>query len=226
MSIFRTLVVVISVTVGCTTSDTGPEPEPVDAGVEPDCFFGDPNEEPVAELVHRIGIGADLLLEGGDVDMILPPQGGKVILVGVRAKNINLCAVGVSAAVRDTCDGGLLSREGREIALVAADDGWAYPVNPDLLDNYANVAMCPNRASSRDIDGYPYQIEVRLTDQLTRKNVLVTMSIVPRCNEANVLQECECTCDNEYELGRDCTIRYDDSNDVPPGECPVVEDGQ
>jgi hypothetical protein len=219
------VVILIALATSCTSSDTGPEP--VDAGVEPpvECFFGDPSEEPVAELVHRVGIGAELLTEGGDVDMILPPQGGKVILVGVRAKNVNLCAVGVSAAVRDTCDGGLLTREGRGISLVAGDDGWAYPANPDLLDNYANVAMCPNRASSRDIDGYPYEIEVRLTDQLTRKNVLLTMGIVPRCNEANVLAECECTCDNEYELGIDCSVPFDDSNDVLPGECPI-DDGQ
>jgi hypothetical protein len=218
------------------------EPPVVDAGPEAGCagFFGDEDAEPVVELYQRTLDGGIVpIAEGGEVPLILPPQGGKVILVGVRAKNVDLCALSITAAVHDECtavDGGfgrIVGREGRPLHLEAADDGWAYPIAPDTLTNWANVPMCPNTAFPRDMDGEPYLLRIRIVDGSVtpRRTALAEAHITPVCAEPRNLAECQCQCDKDYVLGQQCGDDADggrgddgDVDDPPPGTCPRPPD--
>src|SRR5687767_14346260 len=72
-----------------------------DSGI---CVVGDLSAEPEVELVYRtVGGTMEALGDGTAVPLQTPPQGGKVIYVGVRVKNVDLCGASLQAAVRDPC---------------------------------------------------------------------------------------------------------------------------
>lgn len=209
------------------------EPPPkTDAGPV-ECFFGTRGAEPEMELLLRtVDGGVDVLDEGDDVPLILPPQGGKVILVGFRARNVDLCDLATRASVHDSCTategnaGRVVGLEGRPIRLIPGDDGWAYPEKPETLTNWANVPMCPNNAFTRDLDGQPYMLRLRMIELGTGRATTIERTIVPVCAEPEALAECECTCDADYFLGADCAAdggpgADGDADDPAPGECPV-----
>ncbi len=59
-----------------------------------ECFYGDESAAPEGELVYRtVDEQMATLQDGQEVPMILPPQGGKVILVGARVRNMDLCSL-------------------------------------------------------------------------------------------------------------------------------------
>ena len=118
------------------------------------CYVGDPAAAPEVELIYRNIDGTmGTLDESGRVPMILPPQGGKVFLVGVRARNIDICGVRLHAALRDQCSGRIVGAERRPIFLGADGTGWAVPRQPHELSDYANVPACPSFGTDRDVDG-------------------------------------------------------------------------
>lgn len=206
-----------------------PAPEP-DAGV--DCFVGDPDQAPEMQLVYRTALGemADLM-EGANVPLIVPPQGGMVVIIGARMRNVNICGMQMSALLRDTCTDRILGREGRPIFLERSADGWAVPIEPSRLDNYVNINACPNLVSSRDLDEEPYRVELRAVNLAAELEMTSQMSITAVCGEPNAERLCECQCDADYVLGRDdCyaidagTALWQPDPDVPPGTCPDIVD--
>lgn len=199
-------------------------------GEEPDCIIGDPDAEADIALVLRT-IDGDVvdLVDGGEVPLILPPQGGKVTLIGVRARNIT-CRALMNAGLFDDCANTFIGRDARPIELEAsaADDGFGMPVFPETLQNYANIPVCPTFASQRDGDGQPYRLELRLTEsrrageEAPRTHVL-SATVTPVCAEADIESDCRCECDAGFvlEVPREeqCPTIHDD--DLPAGECPV-----
>lgn len=177
-----------------------------DAG-EPCDFVGDRAAQPEIELRMLDAAGvASAISDGARVPLILPPQGGKVILASVRARNLCADVVQLRAWVRDgaTDTSPIVGLEGRPVTLVAQGDGWAYPSEPTEIASYANIPLCPNASSSRDIHEQPYQLTVRVTDAEKRvgeKSVIVT----PFCAEAQYEAECRCTCKQGYVLGSSCS---------------------
>ena len=208
------------------------EPPQPDAGPT-ECYFGERGAAPEMELAYRTVDGdAAVLRDGDEVPLILPPQGGKVLLVGFRARNVDLCDLALRASVHDTCtatdgnDGRVVGLEGRPVTLSPGDDGWAYPERPDTLNNWANIPACPNNAFTRDIDGQPYLLRVRMIERSTGRATTLDSTIVPACAEPEAFAECDCTCDGDYFLGAECGAAGPgsdgDVSDPPPGECPGV----
>jgi hypothetical protein len=165
---------------------------------------GDPGQ-PI-ELVPLRFDGQGALVEIVDGDHLLmerPFQGGRVVYVGVRARNIaDGCNVTLNGAVRDAQSNFIMGLEERPTYLVVESDGWAAPVTP-WTQTLANVPLCPNAAATRDLDGNNWQLELRLQDGARRTTV--TRSVVLECGTPVPFGEpCECECDSDYVLGGVC----------------------
>ncbi|MFO0722130.1 MAG: hypothetical protein U1E65_00015 [Myxococcota bacterium] len=183
-----------------------------------DCFIGDPNAAPTIGVVYRSGDGTmHDLAAGGQVPLLLPPQGGKVIFVGVRAKNIDGCPVTISASIRDQCTQSLIAHEERPVTLESTGDGWLTPKIPDALENYSNLPACPRAALDRDVNNEPYQLEIKIEDKKGR-TATTAITVVPVCNTPDQQAQCECECAADYRQGASCTGEHPDSG-VPAGTC-------
>jgi len=181
-----------------------PDP-PTDGGVIGGCrlpYVGNPNE-PMEVNVVAIGPGYELVpvTDGSDVTLMFPPQGGRVVFAGVRARNLNPCAVRLSGALRDPSSQ-QVRLDSRIINLQIAEDGYGQSDVTDIF-TFANIASCPNQWSDQDLMDVPYELTVSLTDKDDR-NVTHVLQVFPRCNEPGQVEACLCQCDSEYVLGMMC----------------------
>lgn len=182
----------------------GAADEPVEPPSCMDGFVGDPGVAPEVEMIVRDADGSSRAASDMDpVDLILPPQGGKVMLVAPRVRNMDTCTLTVTASLRDDCTNRILGIEARPLRFELGADGWAVPVNPHLVSNWANVAACPSAAAERDIEGEPYTLELTVEDGQGRV-ATVSRRVVPTCAEAEHLERCLCECDGNYRLGETC----------------------
>ena len=197
-----------------------------------ECFYGDEAEAPAGELVFLDeNFEMQNLLPGQAVPTVLPPQGGKVILVGARIKNMDMCSLQANGGVFDDCQrpARIIGREGRGLQMVPNDAiGFAEPRDPGTLNNYVNIPLCGNFTSSRDIDGEPYRVEIRFSDR-ARRSLVLTADITPFCagtpgDPAGVFEQCECECDADYSFDLTCDVVIVDE-DRPAGICPAPEGG-
>jgi hypothetical protein len=197
-----------ALTLGLGSSGCGPEPTPPSSDAGPDAktctlaYLGDKTKDPELEL---IALGADYMssaiADGAKVALLFPPQGGRVVFVGVRATNLDPCAVKLAGAMRDVTSK-QVRIDTRTINLEPADDGWGQSSEGDIA-SFANVPMCPNQWSNTNIYGTEYEVEVTLTDRDKRK-VTKTIRVTPECSEPALSAECTCICKGGYVLGEMC----------------------
>jgi len=166
------------------------------------CPIGDRTQALELQAQHWTGDGAAVdLADGGAVDLVRPIQGGKVIYVGVRARNVDGCNVQLTAALRDAASDQVIALEQRPVHLTAGADGWG--VATSLFDDLANLPLCPSAAATHDIDQATWRLELRL-DEAGGRTATTALTIAPRCARADELEECRCECDSDYELGQPC----------------------
>ena len=178
---------------------------------QPECaagFLGDPVKSPEIELRAIRADETDApLKEGDDVALIFPPQGGRVVFVGVRATNVNGCGVQLSGAVTDP-QTKQVRIDARTVNLNATGDGWgtsgvAMQSVSAAIANYSNIPLCPNQWSATDVFDHVYELEVTLKDR-ERRSVTKAIHVTPRCAEPTNLDECLCICKVGYVLGEAC----------------------
>ena len=177
----------VTLALGCST------PAEESAAPSGPCPLGDASSTAKTEMtiVARTPDGRLApLAEGDALSLIEPPQGGQVVFVGVRAKNLDGCGVLVTASLRDATSGRLIGIESRPIDLVKAADGFGETPSPGDITTFANVPVCPNRDAVRALSGLPYQLDVSLRDREGR-TAQASISVVPTCSE-QVLCPCEC----------------------------------
>jgi hypothetical protein len=189
---------------GCSPQSGGPK---VDAGIDarPICgvgFLGDP-ASPVAMQLIALGASGTSsdIGDGSTLALIFPPQGGRVVFVGVRATNLDPCGVQLSGALRD-----LTTNEARPdvrtVNLAPTGDGGGASTDTNI-STFANIPVCPNEWSVTDTYGHPYDLIVSVKDRGGRsasQTVVVTMT----CAEPSNLAECLCICKAGYVLGQAC----------------------
>lgn len=184
--------------------DTNP---PVDAGsdVVVGCtlpFLGDSTKPTELEIIAlKANYTSAPVAEGDTVALLFPPQGGRVIFAGVRARNLDPCGVQLSGAVRDVGTG-QLRVDSRTINLEATSDGWGGSADGDIA-SFANVPMCPNEWSKTNIYSTKYELEVTITDRAKHKTTK-KIGVVPACAEPENAAECACICKGGYVLGEAC----------------------
>jgi len=188
-------------------------------------IVGDLAEELEMEIVLRTASGGQVdAVPYGEVELFRPPQGGKVFLVGARVKNIDICGLRITGSLRDPCDSRILAFESRPFRTYVTDAGYAEPINPNSLSNYANVPACPRAQAGRRVNDNVYEMTV-LVEALDGRSREMTIPVVPVCAQPGVLgDQCECECKQGYVLGEDCaeqdagTLPVDDAG-VPALVC-------
>lgn len=158
---------------------------------------------PELEIMYRSRDGLAVACQPlAEVPLTLPPQGGLVLLVGMRAKNLG-SNVMVTASLRDTVDNQLLSVEQRPVELVTTSGGWAEPGEPSSLVNWANLPACPMTTATRDLHGQPYLLRIAVEDG-GGKMAEAKLTIVPTCDPGPDGDLCRCQCAQGYVLGDPC----------------------
>jgi hypothetical protein len=216
---------------GCPSStDSGGDEDAgvmVDAGSRDVRFVGDPALPPEAELV--IFDGDSRPPRSHDEATVLPLQfgiqGGFMILVGAKVRNMDIGTLQITGTVGDDCFAPprAIGRTGNPMFAVE-EGGWGVPDPVQGIAAFLNLQLCPNLDSSRDADGHPYDLEVRITDR-ARRSVLVNTRFTATCAGAGGPGEdaCECQCDDQSTLGADCSIvDLSDVTDPAAGSCPQV----
>lgn len=176
-------------------------------------FLGDESSPPQLDiLVLQAGDSIATVDDGGAVPMILPPQGGRVIFVGVQATNIDGCGLQLTGALRNETSQ-QVRFDSRTVDLIATDGGWGASgigAVSTAISNFANVPVCPNEWSTTNVFGNSYGLEVTILDrekrQLTKK-----IRVTPECGEPANVVECMCICKAGYVLGEACGA--DDAGD-------------
>jgi hypothetical protein len=129
-----------------------------------------------------------------------PPQGGYVMYIGARVKNMHTC-VEIAGRIRDPNNNNEVGFDARSSRLVPNADGFAWP-DPSDNGNVSNINGCP-AYGPRDVHGLSYNLELTVTDKDGRK-LKLTDTIVPTCmlSDPAVQADCTCTCAANYCLGK------------------------
>jgi hypothetical protein len=195
------------------TVDAGPDVPAIDApNVCPAGFLGDPTKEPEIELRALTVEGKDVPLnDGDDLAVIFPPQGGRVVFVGVRAINVDACGIQITGALRDIGTA-QIRLDGRTLNLEPEPDGWGTSgrgttikfEDSALIGNYSNIPVCPNQWAAVDIFDQTFELEVLVQDR-RKKQVSKKVKVTPRCAEPGAkLVACRCLGKKNYVLGESC----------------------
>jgi hypothetical protein len=169
----------VTFALGCSS----PKPEAAPSGP---CPMGDLDEPAEITVVGRTPDGRLEATEpGGRISLVEPPQGGQVIFVGVRARNVDGCAITVTATLRDPETRRVIGMEARPLNLVRGADGWGEIASPDDISSFANVPVCPNANATRSLHAEPYLLEVQVRDRQAR-TAASAITVVPFCAEEAV----------------------------------------
>jgi hypothetical protein len=157
-------------------------------------------------IVEPKVLGADAestkLVDGGDVPLIFPPQGGRVVYVGARVMNVDPCAVRLAGLMRDPKTK-KITFDTRTINLKPAADGWGESVDDDY-NTFSNIPVCPNQwgASTAAFDE-EFEFELTVTDREKRSGT-AKVNGIPRCAEPDKEAACKCICKYDYMTGEQC----------------------
>jgi hypothetical protein len=198
--------------IGLSAAGCGPDPTPTnDAGTDGGTdahlgcslpFVGDATKEIEIELVAlKADYTSAPLAMGDSVALLFPPQGGRVVFAGVRARNLDPCGAYLIGSMRDLVTQ-QITVDSRTINLRTAEDGWGQSPESDV-SSFANVPLCPNQWSKTDIYGTTYALDVTLRDREGRQ-VTKSINVVPSCAEPDNAAECACICRGGYVLGEQC----------------------
>jgi hypothetical protein len=165
-------------------------------------FLGDASA-PVDMRVVALTAGGQLvdLVEGGTIDMILPPQGGRVVFVGAVLTNIEACYVELSGAMRDNVTNQVRVDQ-RTTNLSPIDGGFGGPVAADI-STFSNIPLCPNQWASSAVYGTSFELTVSVIDRDGR-SASQSLQVTPSCAEPMFEAECSCQCQQDYMLGEAC----------------------
>lgn len=193
-----------------------------DAAPQKFCFVGDeslPVEiEPVFLDENNV---VQPLSDGDPVPLILPPQGGKVMFIGVRARNLDGCPIQLTTSITDICGNQVLTVDDRPVELKERD-GVLVPLPPaDFqigIADFSNISSCPNRRLVRDMHGHPYRLSIAVRDKQAR-TATTSLMITPYCAEGE-LEKCLCECDTAFNVAPGCSMGASPDSGVAPGMCP------
>lgn len=172
------------------------------------CPLGDLTQPIELEIVHKAaGGGVTVTTSSSAVPLILPPQGGKVMLVGVRARNVDGCPLTLTAALRDPCSDDLIALERRPI-LLEEKNGWLEPQEPLELNNYSNLPACPREGLTRQVNDNEYRLEIVVEDK-TGRQASKAITIVPTCAEPANEMSCRCECRTDFSTVDNCDLSRD-----------------
>ena len=163
------------------------------------CPFGDPDAPAQLEIVHLDETGVNVVdtLPGARVPLNPPPQGGWILLLGVRATNLDGCQLTLTTSFRDTCSDTILKLDQRPAKLEDLGTGWGQ----STLGTFGNLPICPQVTSERNLHDEPYDVTVEVVDR-DGKQAAKTLTLTPYCPAGT--DRCTCECDRNYVVGGAC----------------------
>ena len=156
--------------------------------------IGDATQPLAAVLVISDGANPPFDVQpGAMVPLEAPPQGGEVIYVSARVRNVESCNVSFAARLSDPMSGDELGFDKRDADLELGSDGWGHAKMP-LTSYFANVSPCPDNQSFA-IVGHPSTLSVTVTDA-RGQTTTVSQPVVPACTQpdAEAQAHCQCLC--------------------------------
>jgi hypothetical protein len=182
------------------------------------CPFGQLDQPPEMTIVHQERDGT--MVHTGtiaELPLFEADQGGQLLRLSARARNMDVCNLVLKTTLRDHCDNHIVGLDLRPLTLEPGDDGWATPKRPERLTNFSSLQTCPVAAENRALYNEPYSVTLRIEDPEGRFAEASTI-VIPKCHgEGDVLRRCHCDCRQEFVLGGECIIPPDDG--TPPGTC-------
>jgi hypothetical protein len=195
---FHPVALAAAFALGCAGGEAHP-----DASETQPCPIGDPAAPAELEIVHLDA--QNTVIEStamATVPLIQPPQGGWIVLLGARARNIDGCRIRLTTALVDPCNDEILKIDQRPTRLIAGSDGWGV----SSVSAFSNLEVCPHITSVRDLNDVPYILRVRIEDDEGRE-AQTEVTLVPTCPAGNPM--CDCQCARDYVVGSQC-------NPMPP----------
>lgn len=176
------------------------------------CPIGDLASPAELEIVHLDTSNTVIQSQPmASVPLVAPPQGGWIVLLGARARNIDGCQVTLTTALVDACDGQIIQIDRRPTHLDPGADGWG----TSTVNTFGNLPVCPQLTATRDLHDVPYVINVVVEDTGGQK-ASASLTVVPTCPAGSAL--CLCQCSRDYVVGSDCTTPPPDAG-VSGGMC-------
>ncbi len=170
---------------------------------DPQCgpFIGDPSRPAEARLVALSQGQVVDVTDGSALSLEYPPQGGYVVYVGARVRNVSSCNADFQGQLLEPLNGNVLGFDRRQANLVLGADGWGRAPAPET-SNFPNVNLCPDN-SPNDVQARTLTLEMKITDRDGR-TVTVSAPVVPRCQFADPGMQfnCVCTCSASYFPGK------------------------
>ncbi|MEO8702915.1 MAG: hypothetical protein ABI867_22915 [Kofleriaceae bacterium] len=162
--------------------------------------MGDLTAPPQIELVHLDELNTIVDTQAmAIVPLIAPPQGGWIVLLGVRATNLDGCGLTLTTALVDGCNGQIIKVDSRPSGLDPDPDrsGWGVTT----ANGFGNLPVCPQLTATRDLYDVPYEVRVAIEDRDGR-TAQGSITIVPTCPAGDT--RCDCECDRDFIVGNAC----------------------
>jgi hypothetical protein len=176
--------------IGCGGGDDDPQPMR--------CPIGDVSAPAEMQIVHLDENNAVVQTEAmQSVPLIAPPQGGWIVLLGVRAKNLDGCQAVLTTALVDACDEQIIQIDRRPTRLEMDADGWGV----STVTSFGNLPVCPQLTAARDLERVPYIVRVSIEDADGQK-AAGSITVVPTCLDSG--SRCACECNLDYVVGAEC----------------------
>lgn len=166
-------------------------------------FIGDASKPPEAVMLVSDGQSQTFreVRDGDALPLMPPPQGGYVLYVGAKMRNMDACGIEQGGTLREPASGNQFGFDARTANMLLGSDGWGIP---DVTSNadVSNVNACPDYGPT-PVHGTSWPLELTLKDKGGRK-VTVKHRVVPTCMHQNPLlqRDCVCTCSANYFLGK------------------------
>ena len=191
---------------GCGGGESGS-----DAHETKPCPIGDMSAPAELQIVHLDAQNTVINTQPMQiVPLMQPPQGGWIVLLGARARNIDGCRLTLTTALIDACNDQIVQIDRRPTLLVKGSDGWGV----SSATTFGNLPVCPQLTASRDQHDVPYIMQVVVEDDDGRK-ATAQLTLVPACPANTPL--CTCQCGRDYVIGSECGAGPFD----PHGTCPM-----
>src|SRR4051812_21882609 len=168
------LVMCVGAVAGCSgPSATATTIVPVDVGDAPDADAAERGSEPTmadsdvmrvvpAEFVAE-NTPLKMLVDGDDVELRTPPQGGHILTISAKVKNFPGLAALLRATVRDAKTSVIVAEESRTVAMldVPGEPGFKQP-NLASTSQASQVPVCPDYGEN-DVVDREFSLEVQVT---------------------------------------------------------------
>jgi hypothetical protein len=147
-----------------------------------------------------------MLGAGDPVDLWNAPQGGHVVLLGAKVKNLTSDTATLKVRFRRPDTGLIVAEEGRTVKMVPVPDEPGV-MQPDLRSRsqVSNVPLCPSYDHIGIVDE-SFDMEVMVTALYTDpvESGTTTLRVVASCSTPSDEAFCRCECEADYFLGK-CT---------------------